>query len=162
MRDNFLAAFGIGLAIVALVIGGIFFMQRGDVIQLPGAILKVRTAPLDDDSSVAVLDFRASNPSGIIFEVRTVTLELEGKDGKSYLGQPSSDGDAQRLFDGIPVLGQKYNKTLMTRERIFARASADRMVAARFQAPVALLEARKRFIIHIEEVDGKTVDISER
>ena len=62
----------------------------------------------------------------------------------------------------MPLLGSKYNKTLSTRERIFAHTNADRMVAARFQAPVTMLENRKRFIIHIEEVDGKLVDYSER
>ena len=38
-------------------------MQRGDRIELPGKILKVRTAPLDEDSSIAVIDFRITNPS---------------------------------------------------------------------------------------------------
>ena len=162
MKDNFLAAFGIGIAVIAIVVGGIFFMQRGDVMQLPGKILKVRTAPLDENSSVVVVDFRVSNPSDIIFEVRTVNVELVDKDGKSYLGQVSSDRDAKVLFEGVPVLGEKYNPTLMTRERISAHANADRMVAARFVAPVALLEGRKKFIVHIEEVDGKLVDYSER
>ncbi len=162
MRNNFLVAFAVGLAVIAIVIGGIFFMQRGDVMQLPGAILKVRTAPLDENSSIAVLDFRIANPSDIIFEVRTVTVELVGADGKSYQGQVSSDGDAARLFEAIPLLGQKFNKTLVTRERIFAHANADRMVAARFQAPVTLLDGRRKFILHIEEVDGKLIDYSER
>jgi len=162
MRDNFLAAFGIGIAVIAVVIGGIFFMQRGDVMQLPGKILKVRTATLDENSSVAVLDFHLANPSDIIFEVRTVNVELEDKDGKSYLGQVSSDGDAARLFEGVPLLGPKYNKSLMTRERVSAHSNLDRMLAARFQAPVTLLDERKRFIIHIEEVDGKLVDYPER
>ena len=77
MQKSFLVAFGIGLAIIALAVGGIFVMQRGDRMQLPGKILKVRTAPLDDDSSIAVIDFRITNPSNILFEVRTVTVEME-------------------------------------------------------------------------------------
>ena len=81
MRNNFLAAFGVGLAIIALAVGGIFLMQRGDRIELPGKILKVRTAPLDENSSIAVIDFRMTNPSDILFEVRTVTVELEDKSG---------------------------------------------------------------------------------
>jgi hypothetical protein len=162
MQSSFLAALGIGLVVIALVIGGVFYMQRGDVMQLPGAILKVRTAPLDEQSSVAILDFRVSNPSNVVFQVRSVTLELEGGDGKSYEGQPASDGDTQRLFDGLPILGRKYNKTLQIRERINAHASADRMIAARFQAPVSLLDGRKRFVIHVEEADGVTVEIKER
>src|SRR4051812_40304992 len=162
MRNNFLAAFGIGLAIIALAIGGIFLMQRGDKIELPGKILKVRTAPLDDDSSIAVIDFRITNTSDVQFEVRTVTVEMDDQAGKSYLGQPASETDAKALFEGRPVLGQKYNKTLIMRERIGAHVSQDRMIAARFQTPVATLEARKRFVLRIEEVDGKTFEFVER
>jgi len=162
MRNNFLAAFGIGLAIIALAVGGIFLMQRGDRMQLPGKILKVRTAPLDADSSIAVIDFRITNPSDILFEVRTVTVEMEDNQGKSYLGQSVSEVDAKRLFEGLPVLGQKYNNTLLMRERLGSHGSADRMIAARFQAPVEMIDGRKRFLVRIEEVDGKSFEYSER
>ena len=40
-------------------------------------MLKVRTAPLDETSSIAVVDFRFSNPSNVNFVVRTVTVVLE-------------------------------------------------------------------------------------
>jgi hypothetical protein len=162
MQTGFLIALGIGLVLVALLIGGVFYTHRDNATQLPGAILKVRTAAIDEKSSVAILDFRASNPSNVTFEVRTVTLELQTKDGNSYEGQSASDGDAQRFIEAFPVLGGKYNKTLQTRERIHSHSSADRMIAARFQAPVSLLDGRKRFIIHVEEVDGTMVDIAER
>jgi hypothetical protein len=162
VQKNFLAAFGIGLAIIALAVGGIFLMQRGDRIELPGKILKVRTAPLDEDSSVAVIDFRITNPSNILFEVRTVTVEMDDHQGKSYLGQPVSEMDAKRLFEGLPVLGQKFNPTLIMRERLGSHGSADRMIAARFQAPMALLDGRKRFVVRIEEVDGKSFEYAER
>ena len=118
MQKTFLAAFGIGLAIIALAVGGIFVMQRGDRIELPGKILKVRTAELDQDSSIAVIDFRITNPSNVQFEVRTVTVELDDSQGKSYQGQSVSEMDAKRLFEGLPVLGQKYNPTLLMRERL--------------------------------------------
>ena len=162
MRNSFLVAFGIGLAIIALAVGGIFVMQRGDRIELPGKILKVRTAPLDEDSSIAVIDFRIANPSNILLEVRDVTVEMEDKQGKSYLGQSVSETDANRLFEGLPVLGPKFNPTLVLRDRIGSHGSADRMIAARFQAPMALLDGRKRFIVRIEEVDGKTFEYAER
>ena len=58
MRSNFPAAFGIGLVVIALAIGGIFFVQRGDRIDLPGKLIKVRTAPLDEESSIAVIDLK--------------------------------------------------------------------------------------------------------
>ncbi len=162
MKNSFAAAFAIGLAIIALVVGGIFFMQRGDKIELPGKILKVRTAVLDDDSSIAVLDFRITNPSDVIFEVRSITVEMEDAAGKNYHGESVGEIDSQRLFQGLPVLGQKFNKTLFMRERVGAHASQDRMIAARFQTPLAMLDARKRFTLRIEEVDGKIFEYSER
>ena len=36
------------------------------------------------------------------------------------------------------------------------------MVAARFDAPEARIEARKRFLVRIEEVDGAISEISEK
>ena len=162
MKTSFATAFAIGLAIIALAVGGIFFMQRGDKIELPGKILKVRTAALDDDSSIAVLDFRITNPSDVQFEVRSVTVEMEDTAGKNYLGSSVGEIDAQRLFEGLTVLGPKFNKTLLMRERMGAHVSGDRMIAARFQAPVAMLDARKRFVLRIEEVDGKSFEYSER
>src|ERR1039458_2530330 len=149
MQKNFLVAFGIGLAIIALAVGGIFFMQRGDRMELPGKILKVRTAPLDDDSSIAVIDFRITNPSNILFEVRTVTVEMDDNQGRSYLGQPVSEVDPIRPSDRTPVLGQKFNPTLIMRDRLGSHRSADRMIAARFQAPMALLDGRDRKSTHL-------------
>ena len=137
-------------------------MQRGDRIGLPGKILKVRTAPLDENSSIAVIDFRIANPSDILFEVRTVTVVMEDNQGKSYLGQTVSEMDAQRLFEALPVLGTKFNPTLLSRDRLGAHKSADRMIAARFQAPWSMLESRKRFIVRIEEVDGKSFEYAEQ
>ena len=162
MRNNFAVAFAIGLGVIALAVGAIFYMQRGDRIDLPGKILKVRTAALDDESSIAVVDFRISNPSDILFEVRTVSAQVEGADGKISEGQISSDSDAARVMEAVPVLGEKYNKTLMVKERIGAHGAADRMVAVRFPVPLDKLDTRKRLTVRVEEVDGKVFEYSDR
>jgi len=162
MKSNFAIAFGVGLACITAVVFGIFFIQRGAHMELPGKVLKVRTAALDENSCVVVLDFRVTNPSDVLFVVRAVTLEMEDTEGKSYLGQVAADTDAKRLFEAVPLLGQKFNDTLLMRDKIAAHTSQDRMVAARFEAPVARLDARKRFLIRIEEVDGKSFELLER
>ncbi len=162
MRDRFPAAFAIGIAVVAIAVAGILFMQRGARVGLTGSILKVRTEPLADNSSVAVLDFRFVNPSKLPFVVRTVTVLLDDKDGKQYEGQTISEVDAKRLFAGLPILGTKYNDTLVMRDKIPPHASQDRMVAARFEAPVQRLESRNRFVIRIEDVDGPITELSEQ
>jgi len=162
MRSNFAVAFAIGLACIAIAVAGIFYMQRGSRIELPGKILKVRTAALDDQSSIAVIDFRISNPSNILFEVRTVTAQMEGSDGSISEGQVTSDSDAARVMQVLPVLGEKYNKTLMVKERIGAHGSADRMAAVRFEVPLEKLEARRRLTVRIEEVDGKVFEYADK
>lgn len=162
MRSNFAIAFGIGIAVIALAVAGVLFMQRGSRLELPGKVLKVRTAPLDEHSSVTVIDFRVTNPSDVLFMVRSVSVEMEDNQGKSYEGSVAADMDVKPLFEGVPLLGQKYNDTLLMRQSIAPHTSTDRMVAARFQAPEDMLQARKRFIVRIEEMDRTSFELSER
>lgn len=160
MSKNFLIAFVIGVACIALAVAGILYMQRGAHLELPGKVLKVRTAALDEGSSVAVIDFRVSNPSDYPAVVRTVTVRLEKKGGGSVDGQTISDMDVQRVFAGIPLLGQKYNPSLVIQDKIPGRSTWDRMIAARFEIPEDQLANRARIVISIEEIDGKVFEIA--
>jgi hypothetical protein len=162
MRKNFLAAFAIGIGAIAVIVTGILYMQRGARVGLTGNFLKVRTAPLDENSSVAVVDFRINNPSNVRFVVRTVTLVLDDPDGNRYDGQTVAETDARRLFEFLPLLGQKFNETLVTNDTIPVRGAADKMIAARFDAPESRLDKRRRFILKIEDVDGPITEIPEK
>jgi hypothetical protein len=162
MSKNFLAAFAIGVGAIAIIVTGVLYMQRGARVGLTGSYLKVRTAPLDDNSSVAVVDFRINNPSNVRFVVRTVTLVLDDPDGNTYEGRTVAEIDARRLFEYLPLLGQKFNDTLVMNDNIPAHGAADKMIAARFDAPESRLEKRRRFILRIEDVDGPITEISEK
>ena len=162
MKNPLVISFGIAAVLVVAVIAGVFYMQRGAHIELQGKILKVRTAPLDENSSIVVLDFRFGNNSDYPFIVRSVTVVLEDNAGARTEGTTVSEIDAQRLFQGIPLLGQKFNPSLIARDRIPAHASEDRMIAARLEVPEAVLEKRKQLTIRIEEVDGALSEIHER
>jgi hypothetical protein len=162
MQKSFLAAFAIGLGAIALIVGGVLYMQRGARVGLAGSFLKVRTATLDENSSAGVVDFRFQNPSNVRFVVRTVTVVLEDADGNRVEGRTISEMDARRLFEAIPLLGQKFNDTLVMNDKVAPRASADRMVAARFEVPEAKLESRRRLILRIEDVDGPVTEINEK
>jgi hypothetical protein len=157
MRNRFAATFAIGIATVLVIIGAILYMQRGARVGLTGQVLKVRTAPLDDHSSVAVVDFRFANPSYVRFVVRTVSVILEQPNGNQVEGSVVSEMDAQRLFEGL-----KFNQTVIMQENIPAHSSEDRMVAARFEVPDSILESRKRLLLRIEDVDGPVTEISEK
>jgi hypothetical protein len=162
MSKNFLIALGIGIACVAIAIVSIVYMQRGARVGVTGQVLKVRTAPLDENSTIVVLDFRLTNPSDFPFEARNVAVIVEDAAGHRTEGMTASEIDAKHIFEGIPVLGEKYSQTLIERDKVPARSKLDRMVAARFDMPEATLQARKRFVIKIEEIDGEFSEISEK
>ena len=154
-------ALAVGLVVVAAGVGGVLFMQRGAHIDLKGAILKVRTQAMDENSAVAVIDFRFVNPSNYPFVVREVKVSLVDKDGKTLDGQPVSELDARRLFQYYPQLGQKFNDSLVMRDKIMARQSMDRMTCARFEVPESVIETRRKLILRIVDVDGPEAELVE-
>src|ERR1700712_5518458 len=130
MKTNFAGPLGIGFAAVTILVAGIFFMQRGDVIELPGKILKVRTMALDQNSTEVVIDFRVTNPTNLFLQVGKVSVEFEDAAG-TYEGEVSSERDAKLLFEGKPELGPKFLPTLLIKQRLESHTSTDYMVAAR-------------------------------
>jgi hypothetical protein len=159
---KFTGPFGIGLALIAIIVAMVFYLQRGAHVELKGSVLKVRTAALDETSSVAVIDFRFVNPSDVPFVVRTVDVSMEGGDGSTTQSMAVSEVDAKRLFEAYPMLGQKYNDSLLMRDKVPARQAEDRMIAARFETPEEKLNARKALHIRIEDVDGPVSELVEK
>lgn len=162
MSRTLAVSIAIGLAVIALAVAGIFYMQRGSHIDLHGRILKVRTAPLDEHSSAVVIDYRMENPADFKFMANSVTVIMEDKNGNGTEGQTASEPDARNLFANVPLLGEKYNESFKARDFVAPHATADRMVAARFEVPEDQLAKRKRFVVHIEEVDGAQVEFGEK
>jgi hypothetical protein len=162
MSKNFMIALGIGLVCIVIAVAGILFMQRGARVGVSGQVLKVRTAPLDENSTIVVLDFRVTNPSDYPFVARNVSVILEDTSGNRTETPAASELDAKHIFEGIPVLGEKFNQTLIERDKVLPRGSLERMAAVRFDMPEAKVQARKRFIIKIEEIDGQMFEVSEK
>lgn len=161
MPRTFWTFLAIGVALAAGLVGFVLFFNRGAHLELKGSIQKVRTLAADENSSIAVADFRFVNGASYPFVVRDVTVSIEDKNGKKIDGAVVSESDARRLFEYYPILGQKFNETLMSRQRIAARQSMDKMVAARFEIPEPQLQARKKLIIRVEDVDGAVSEITQ-
>jgi hypothetical protein len=150
----------VGLVVIAAAVAGVFYMQRGAHLELPGRILKVRTVAVDETSSIAVLDFRTTNPSDYPIEVRDVTILLDEPNGNRFVAAAVPGPDTQRVFAGLPVLGPQYNPVLTPRSQIAPHSESDHMIMARFEAPQARLDARRRFVIRVEEVNHAVFEIS--
>ena len=161
MNRTFLTALGVGLVVVAIAVAWMFYMQRGAHIEPAGRILKVRTLALDDNSSVAIVDFRVTNTADYAVVVREVDVTLDAANGSAVDGQTVPEMDAKRLFQYYPILGQKYNDSLIVRDRITPHATLDRMVAVRFDIPAARLDARKRLRLRVVDVDGPSGELIE-
>jgi len=152
----------IGLAIVGALIGFVFYANRGAHIEIRGEVLKVRTHSAEETSSVAILDFRFANPADYPFVVRKIDVTVVGKDGSTTEGMVVADADAARYLSYFPALGQKYNDSLVVREKVLPKQLLDKMVMARFEAPESKLQMRERFRIRVEEVDGAVSLIEEK
>lgn len=151
-----------GLVVIAIAVAWILYMQRGSHIEPAGKILKVRTLAADENSSIAVIDFRVENASNFGIIVREVTVTLDEPNGKTDEGAAIAEMDAQRLFQYYPILGPKYNDTLKIRDRIKAHEIMDRMLAVRFEIPQAQVDGRKALRLRVEDVDGPSGEIVER
>jgi len=162
LNSRFVVTFGVGIVAIAIAVGIILYIQRGAHIELKGAILKVRTMAIDDSSSLGVVDFRFANPSNYPFVVRSVDVTVTGADGQDIDSSPVSEVDAKRLFEYYPVLGQKFNQSLLARDKIPAQHSEDRMIVARFEVPLAKLDGRRNLKVRIEDVDGPVSELTEK
>jgi len=162
LSKQFLLTFGIAMVVVLIAVAGILYLQRGAHVELKGAILKVRTMGMEDNSSLAVVDFRFANSSDYPFVVRSVDVTATGADGANYTSTPVSEVDAKRIFEYYPILGQKFNPSLLPRDRIPGRKTEDRMIVARFEIPLTKLDARTNLKIRIEDVDGPVSELVEK
>jgi hypothetical protein len=151
-----------GIGVVAVAVTGVFFMQRGAHLEIQGTILKVRTLSADENSSVALIDFRCTNAADYPWVVRSVEVSLTDAKGELLEGTTVSDADATRLFEYFPLMGQKFNDSLVARTRIPPRHTIDRMIAARFEISEKALRARRSLRIRVEDVDGAVSEIVER
>ena len=159
MKHPKLVAFGSAALVVAAAIAGVWYWSRGAHLELRGSILKVRTAPLDENNSVAVVDFRFTNLADYEYNVLNVKVIVEEKSGAKTEGVTVSEVDARHLFEVLPLLGQKYNDSLVVRNRVAPHATEDRMIAASFPIPESRLDMRQGLTVRVEEVEGNTSEI---
>lgn len=148
--------------IMGLMIGGGLYWTRHNHLELKGKVLGVRSYSIDQDYTVAVIDFRITNPSNSQFVVKDVDVTLDTKEGKALDGAVFSELDARRLFDYYKVLGTKYNPTLIVKDKVEPGATMDKMLAVRFTGTDADIQNRKGLHIVVHDVDGTSTEIEER
>jgi hypothetical protein len=152
----------IAVLIVGVMIGGGLYWTRNNHLELTGQVMKVRSYSIDQDYTVAVIDFRVTNPSTSQFQVKDIDVTLDTAEGKALDGAIFSEIDARRLFEYYKVLGTKFNPTLVVKDKINSGVTEDRMLAVRFSGTDATIQNRKGIHIVIHDVDGISTEIQER
>jgi hypothetical protein len=154
MSKRLLIFFGAGLVALAIAVVVILSANKGAHLELQGKIMKVRTGALGEGNSIAVMDFRVTNPSDLPFTVRNVEITLEPQHGEMVDGITVSKSDMKQLFQYNRFLGDQYNDGLGLQDIIAPHATVDRMVAAHFEVSDEDLEKAKAVHVSIQDVNG--------
>ena len=162
LTKTFLIAFGIGLAVVGLLIIGTLVTTKSGHLSVVGKLMKVRSLPTDEKNTLLVVDFRAHNEAKIPFMSQQAKVVVTKPDGSEVEGDTIAQSDMDRVFDYYKILGPKYNPVLIQRDRIKAGETMDRMVAASVALPESDVEKRKNLTVRLYDVDGQTFDIKEK
>jgi hypothetical protein len=150
----------VGLAIV----GGLLYTwletTEDRFLRLDGSILKVRVLAMGQ-ASLAVADFRVSNPSGVPFVVRSVEMSLDPESGDPVAAAIVSRTNVEQVFRAMKLIGPKYSDVLTIEDRVLPNATVDRMAVGRFELPESAVAARKTLRLKIEDVDGTVAELTE-
>ena len=144
----------IGIAVVAVVVGFILTGTKGAHLALEWKLVKPRVASLEENSTAVVTDFRIANVSDVRFVVSDVTATLTKANGETVDGQVIARADVQQVLDFNRFLGNQYNPVLTIRDQIRPHETFDRMVAVRFDVPLADAQKARKMTLTLHEVDG--------
>jgi len=162
MNQRFIISLVAGLAAAALLIGGVLAWRGGDRLDPTGQILKLRSAPVDDQRCLIVLDLRLTNGSNIALEIREVSLSVQNKEGATLQGTLVSGVDSKSLFTYYPVLGEAYNPPLIANTRIAPHQTVDLMLAARLDMPESELASRRKLSVMAQDRSGINIELLEK
>jgi hypothetical protein len=159
MSKPFLAAFGVAIAVISLLVWQGFVSTKGNHLEPAGKIGKLRAQKVDDNEIVVVLDFQMKNDADIAMVVRGVEAGLESADGSLVKGGVLAGVDLVNVFRNYPQLGEQYNPPLKARETVKGHDSVDRMVGFRFDMPEAAFQQRKSLTLRIEDITGPVLEL---
>ena len=159
---DFVKYLGIAMALVAVAAAIIFWANRGSQVRLEGDVVKSRVIPNEDGSTMVVLELRVRNPASVAFLAREVRLKAAMPSGEEVDGLSITQNDLDQVLGYQKVNGPRFNPVLHGKERLNPGASTDRTVAAYFPRTPPEIEARKGFVVEVEDVDGAITRIEEK
>src|SRR5262245_21992947 len=136
MSRQLLITLGVAVVIVGALLFTTVSVNQKHLLTLEGSITNVRVEPLNQGSSLVILDFTATNPSEVPFEMKEVGVERI--DGTPVRGDVVGKAETVRFME-YGKLAQVGPPTGMG-DKIKAKEKASRMISARFDNPPPGLE----------------------
>lgn len=159
MSKPFLVAFGVAIAVIAIVVWQGFVSTKGNHLDPKGKIGKVRAQKVDDNETIVILDFNVKNDADIAMVVRNVEARLDAADGTPVNGSMIAGADLANFFRNYPETGEQYNPPLKARESIAGHSSIDRMVGIRFDVPDETVQKRRDVVLRVEDITGPVLEL---
>jgi hypothetical protein len=144
----------IGIAVMSVVVVFIVTGTKGAHLELQWKLVKPRVGALGDNNTAVVTDFRIANLSDVRFVVSDVTSTLTRANGDTMDGQVIARDDVPQMLQFNRFLGNQYNPVLSLRDEIRPHETFDRMVAVRFELPLADARKSRKMTLTLHEVDG--------
>jgi len=154
MSRQFLITLGAAVVLIGVAVYSTVSINQGHLLTLAGSIDDVRVVALSPEATLVVVDFTATNPSEVGFEMKELSLERMDGD-KAVPGALLSKAESARYFEYAKM--PHPNESLGIGDRIKGGETVKRVMVARFDsAPdgLALATYRMRFR-HIENVDAE-------
>jgi hypothetical protein len=122
------------LAVIGIALYSTVKVNKAHLLTLEGKIDNVRVISVTPESTLVIVDFTATNPAKIRFEVRDLTLERIEKDKDPLRGDVLSRAELLRYMEYSKV--PQANPPIGSGERVNGGETVKRMIAARFDVPV--------------------------
>ncbi len=150
-----------GLIGAGAVAGAILFYNRGAKPTLTGEITEVRTIGVEENASVAFVNFAGKNSAENALIIHKRELEVIDAAGNRHTGMLVQVPDLKSLFEYFPILGGMKDEPLLPRTELEPGDPLRGLVAARFEISKDKLDQRQKIILRVYDIRERTSEIEE-
>lgn len=149
----------VSLACTTSIVVLFYLAGASQMARLSGTITKVRTLGVEPKAAVAIVDFRATNNSEVLFMSGERRVTVIGRHGIKYDGRISSAFDLSQLFKYFPALGAMTHEPYIKGIKLKPGQSIVGMLAARFEMSKTDLDMRREIILDLYDSDGSLTEL---
>ena len=150
----------VGLGGAVIITALLYLAGENRMAKLHGEITSVRILGVERRAAVAIVDFRATNLSDVLFVAGNRKVVVIGEHGEWHEGIISSSFDLKQLFKYFPALGAMSHEPYVEGLKLKPGQSVAGILAARFAMSKTELDMRREVVLQIYDVDGSLTEFN--